>query len=49
MPNAFVAGRSKRHASVVLTTGLTDLLEDEEMEAVLAYKLTHSHILRIAP
>ena len=41
MPNAFVAGRSKRHASVVLTTGLIDLLEDEEMEAVLAYELTH--------
>ncbi|MCW3137428.1 MAG: M48 family metalloprotease [Methanophagales archaeon] len=44
MPNAFVAGRSKRHASVVLTTGLTDLLEDEEMEAVLAYELTHINI-----
>ena len=44
MPNAFVAGRSKRHASVVLTTGLIDLLEDEEMEAVLAYELTHINI-----
>jgi len=41
MPNAFVAGRSKRHASVVLTTGLIDLLDDDEMEAVLAYELTH--------
>ena len=41
MPNAFVAGRSKRHASAVLTTGLIDLLEDEEMEAVLAYEFTH--------
>ncbi|PXF52527.1 MAG: hypothetical protein C4B56_05265 [Candidatus Methanophagaceae archaeon] len=44
MPNAFVAGRSKRHASVVLTTGLIDLLDDEEMEAVLAYELTHINI-----
>ena len=44
MPNAFVAGRSKRHASVVLTTGLIDLLEDEETEAVLAYELTHINI-----
>ena len=44
MPNAFVAGRSKRHASVVLTTGLIDLLDDDEMEAVLAYELTHINI-----
>jgi heat shock protein HtpX len=41
VPNAFSAGRSARNAVVVVTLGLLERLEDEELEAVLAHELTH--------
>lgn len=40
-PNAFALGRSRDDASVVVTTGLLDLLTLEELDAVLAHQLAH--------
>lgn len=40
-PNSFATGRSRRHATIVLTTGLLALLTDDELEAVLAHEIAH--------
>ncbi len=40
-PNAFAAGRTAGHASVVVTEGLLALLNPDEVRAVLAYELAH--------
>jgi len=41
MPNAFATGKSPKSSVVVVTVGLLDLLETEELEGVIAHELTH--------
>jgi heat shock protein HtpX len=40
-PNAFATGRDPQHASVAATTGLLELMEDSELEGVMAHELGH--------
>ena len=40
-PNAFATGRSPSHASVAVTAGLMELMNDDELEGVIAHELSH--------
>lgn len=39
--NAFATGRDPQHASIAITTGLIEALENEELEGVIAHELSH--------
>ncbi|MDQ1598426.1 MAG: heat shock protein HtpX [Microbacteriaceae bacterium] len=40
-PNAFATGRDPQHAYVAATTGLLDLMDDSELEGVMAHEMGH--------
>jgi heat shock protein HtpX len=40
-PNAFSTGRDPKHASVAATTGILDLMDDSELEGVMAHEMGH--------
>lgn len=40
-PNAFATGRDPKHAVVAATTGLLDIMNDRELEGVMAHEMGH--------
>ncbi len=40
-PNAFSTGRDPKHASVAATTGILELMDDSELEGVMAHEMGH--------
>lgn len=40
-PNAFATGRDPKHSAVCVTTGLLEIMDDNQLEGVLAHELGH--------
>ena len=40
-PNAFATGRDPEHAMVAATSGLIDIMDDNELTAVMAHEMSH--------
>ena len=40
-PNAFATGRDPKHAVVAATSGLLDIMDDQELEGVMAHEMGH--------
>ena len=40
-PNAFATGRNPNHAAIAVTAGLMEMLDEEELEGVVAHELAH--------
>lgn len=40
-PNAFATGRDPKHALVAATSGLLDIMDDKELNAVMAHEMSH--------
>ncbi len=41
VPNAFATGKSAKSSLVAVTTGILDILDNDELEAVIAHELSH--------
>ena len=40
-PNAFATGRDPKHSAIAVTSGLLDIMDDSELEGVLAHEMGH--------
>lgn len=42
-PNAMATGRDPKHAMVAATTGILEIMDDRELESVMAHEMGHVH------
>lgn len=49
-PNAFATGRDPKHSAVCVTSGLLDIMDDKELQGVLAHEMGHvkNYDIRVA-